>query len=99
MTGHQMGNKFAHEDFKNRSASKGGIHLAMDANDFKSINDKYGHETGDTAIKALGSAMRGAMDEAALEKVSFSGLVVMSSWLMCLLMSMPLDLPGLYVIV
>jgi diguanylate cyclase (GGDEF)-like protein len=65
MTGHQMGNKFAHEDFKNRSASKGGIHLAMDANDFKSINDKYGHETGDTAIKALGSAMRGAMDEAA----------------------------------
>jgi diguanylate cyclase (GGDEF)-like protein len=63
MTGHVMGNKFAYTDFKNRSEAKGGIHLAMDGNDFKSVNDKFGHETGDQAIKAMGTAMREAMDE------------------------------------
>ena len=35
----------------------------MDANDFKSINDELGHDTGDRAITHLGGAMRSAMDE------------------------------------
>lgn len=65
MTGHTMGNKFAYTDFLNRSAGKGGIHIAMDGNDFKSVNDKFGHETGDRAIKSFGSALRAAMDEVA----------------------------------
>lgn len=63
MTGHTLGNKFAYTDFRNRADSKGGIHIVMDGNDFKSINDKYGHETGDAAIKSMGTALRQAMDE------------------------------------
>lgn len=63
MTGHSMGNKFAYTDFKNRADSKGGIHIAMDGNDFKSVNDKFGHEVGDSAIKSMGTALREAMDE------------------------------------
>lgn len=65
MTGNVMGNKFAYTDFRNRSEAKGGIHVVTDSNDFKAINDKYGHETGDKAIKAIGLAMRAAADEVA----------------------------------
>lgn len=63
MTGHVMGNKFAHTDFLNRAQGKGGIHIAMDGNDFKSVNDLFGHEAGDRGIKAYGAALRAAMDE------------------------------------
>lgn len=64
MTGNVMGNKFAYQDFLNRTQGRGGIHVVMDGNDFKSVNDKFGHETGDHAIKAMGGALRSAMDEA-----------------------------------
>lgn len=63
MTGGIMGNKFAYTDFLNRQENRGGIHVALDGNDFKSVNDKFGHETGDRAIKAMGQALREAMDE------------------------------------
>jgi diguanylate cyclase (GGDEF)-like protein len=65
MTGHTMGNKFAYTDFLNRVDAKGGVHVALDGNDFKSVNDKFGHEAGDRAIKALGQALRGSMEEVA----------------------------------
>ncbi len=58
----QIGNKFAFNDFLRRHAG-GGVHLVMDANDFKSVNDTYGHSMGDSAIKAIGQAAREAMDE------------------------------------
>lgn len=61
MTGSTMGNKFAYGQF--RQKNKPGVHIAMDGNDFKSINDLYGHEAGDEAIKAFGQAAREAMDE------------------------------------
>ncbi len=65
MTGHVMGNKFAYTDFLNRNGNNHeGVHMVMDGNDFKSVNDKFGHETGDQGIKAMGKAMREAMDEA-----------------------------------
>lgn len=63
MTGNSMGNKFAFTDFINRAEGKGGVHVGIDANDFKSVNDKYGHEAGDQAIKAMGGALRAAADE------------------------------------
>jgi diguanylate cyclase (GGDEF)-like protein len=62
-TGNVMGNKFAYQDFLNRADSKGGVHVVMDGNDFKSVNDRFGHETGDRAIGAFGHALRSAMDE------------------------------------
>jgi diguanylate cyclase (GGDEF)-like protein len=63
-TGNSMGNKFAYQDFLNRTQGRGGVHVVMDGNDFKSVNDRFGHETGDHAIRAMGGALRSAMDEA-----------------------------------
>lgn len=62
MTGGVMGNKLAFSQF--RQKNKPGVHVAMDGNDFKSINDLYGHDAGDQAVTAFGKAAREAMDEA-----------------------------------
>lgn len=56
-----LGNKKAYKDFLSRPRE--GIHVAADANGFKSINDTFGHHVGDHAIKALGGAFREALDE------------------------------------
>lgn len=64
MTDGAMGNKFAYEDFLHRADAKQGVHIVMDGNDFKAINDKFGHEVGDAAIRAMAKAARAAMDEA-----------------------------------
>lgn len=56
-----IGNKFAYGDFMARP--RPGVHVMMDGNDFKSINDRFGHQMGDDAIKAMGKAAREAMDE------------------------------------
>jgi diguanylate cyclase (GGDEF)-like protein len=63
MTG-VIGNKFAYSDFLNRHGND-GVHIALDGNDFKSVNDKFGHGVGDRAIKSFGFTLREAMDEAA----------------------------------
>lgn len=57
-----IGNKRA---FKEHLANegRGGVHIMLDANDFKSINDELSHEHGDHAIKAMGQAMRNAVDK------------------------------------
>lgn len=57
----EIGNKRAYKDFLSRP--KDGVHIMMDANDFKSINDEHGHHAGDEAIKHMGNSMRQAMDE------------------------------------
>jgi GGDEF domain-containing protein len=62
MTGGIMGNKYAFGQF--RQKNKPGVYVSMDGNDFKSINDLYGHEAGDQAVQAFGQAAREAMDEA-----------------------------------
>jgi diguanylate cyclase (GGDEF)-like protein len=56
-----LGNKKAYKDFLSRPRE--GVHIAADANGFKSINDTFGHHVGDQAIKALGGAFREALDE------------------------------------
>lgn len=61
MTGNALGNKFAYSDFLNRP--RPGVHVMMDGNSFKSINDKFGHSVGDQAIKHFGRALREASDE------------------------------------
>jgi len=62
MTGGTMGNKMAFSKF--RSKNKPGVYVSMDGNDFKAINDLYGHDAGDQAVQAFGKAAREAMDEA-----------------------------------
>jgi GGDEF domain-containing protein len=66
MTGGVMGNQFSYNDF--RKQPRPGVHIAMDGNDFKAINDLYGHKAGDQAIKSFGRAAREAMDEAVGQK-------------------------------
>lgn len=58
----KVGSKYAHKDFLSRPRE--GIHVVLDGNDFKSINDAHGHPVGDAAIKAYGKALREAVDEA-----------------------------------
>jgi diguanylate cyclase (GGDEF)-like protein len=57
-----LGNKRAfHEHLLNEG--RGGVHIMLDANDFKSINDDLSHEHGDAAIKSMGEALRSAVDK------------------------------------
>lgn len=69
MTG--MGNKLAYTQF--REKQKPGAYVSLDANNFKSLNDTYGHDTGDAAIKAYGQAMRDAAKEAGDAKLFRAG--------------------------
>jgi GGDEF domain-containing protein len=64
-TGGIMGNQAAYEDFAEslKGANKGGVHVRMDANDFKSINGMHGYKTGDEAIRTMGETLRSAVDE------------------------------------
>ena len=59
----ELGNKFAFGDHMARCND--GVHIALDGNDFRSINERFGHVTGDDAIKAMGRAVREASDETA----------------------------------
>jgi len=56
-----IGNKRAYRDFLETQPARQGVHVMMDANDFKSINDELGHEQGDNAIRTMGDAMQRAM--------------------------------------
>jgi diguanylate cyclase (GGDEF) domain len=56
MTG--LGNKLAYREF--RDQKKPGVWASLDLNSFKHINDKYGHDTGDEAIQAVGGALKEA---------------------------------------
>lgn len=62
-------NRFGYEqyakktvDYIVRSGGKPAI-LFADMDDMKSINDDYGHEAGDTAIKAIGSVLQEALSD------------------------------------
>lgn len=64
MTDGKLGNKYAHDDWKARNPNHGGVVVMADANNFKMVNDMYGHEAGDKAINHMGHAVRAALDEA-----------------------------------
>jgi len=58
----EMGNLKAYRDFLSRPRK--GIHVHLDGNQIKGINDQHGHETGNQTIRAMGLAIRSALDEA-----------------------------------
>jgi diguanylate cyclase (GGDEF)-like protein len=41
-----------------RGRSAGGVLLMIDMNNFKGINDKYGHQAGDACLKLVGHALK-----------------------------------------
>jgi diguanylate cyclase (GGDEF)-like protein len=49
-----VGNKRAYEDF--RSRPREGVHVTLDLNDFKALNDTFSYQHGDDAISAAGKA-------------------------------------------
>lgn len=49
-----VGNKLAYRDFLSRP--RGGVHVTLDLNDFKNINDTHGYEAGDNAISNAGQS-------------------------------------------
>ena len=62
-----IGNKYAATKF--RENNKPGVYASIDANDFKHINDMFGHDTGDEAIKTIGNALKGASEKVGTTKV------------------------------
>lgn len=61
-----IGNKYAATQF--RKQGKPGVYASIDANDFKSINDRHGHDAGDSAIMALGNAIKSASEKVGTTK-------------------------------
>jgi len=66
-----MGNKKASANFL--AKNKPGVYLALDGNDFREVNNKFGHQTGDEAIKAMGGAIRDASLKVGTTKAFRSG--------------------------
>lgn len=60
----ELGNKKAYRDFVAQHPG-GGVHVMLDGNGMKAINDTHGHEAGDHAIVSMGQALRQAIDTAA----------------------------------
>jgi diguanylate cyclase (GGDEF)-like protein len=58
----EVGNKRAYRDFLATPEAKGGVHVMLDGDGIKAINDVHGHEEGDRSIQALGRALRSAID-------------------------------------
>jgi GGDEF domain-containing protein len=57
-----MGNLVAYRDFQSRP--RAGVHIHIDMNGLRALNNDLGHDAGNQAIAAHGRALRTAMDEA-----------------------------------
>jgi diguanylate cyclase (GGDEF)-like protein len=66
-----VGNKKAATNFLVKN--KPGVYLALDGNDFKEINNKFGHTVGDQAIASMGGALRDASAKVGTTKVFRNG--------------------------
>ncbi len=58
-----IGNKRAFRDHMAGAGGQGGVHVMLDMNGLKSMNDTLGHASGDAAITAAGNALRSAADK------------------------------------
>lgn len=74
-----IGNKKAWNEFQ--SKNKPGVYFAGDGTDFSAINNAFGHQTGDDAIRTYGKAMRDSMDESGAQgKLFRTGGDETSAW-------------------
>ncbi len=69
MTGH--GNQFAFNEFANRKVP--GTYVTLDLNNFKGVNDTYGHPAGNKVLASVGDALRNASQAVGTGKVFRSG--------------------------
>lgn len=58
-----LGNRKAFREHMESDEGRGGVHIMVDMDNLKSLNDTYGHSAGDAAIRAWGTAMRSAVDK------------------------------------
>jgi diguanylate cyclase (GGDEF)-like protein len=66
-----VGNKYSFNE--HLAKKKPGIYGSIDINNFKNINDKFGHPVGDAAIKSIGGALREAANKTGPVKLFRSG--------------------------
>jgi len=66
-----VGNKFAWNEFQRQN--KPGVLGSIDLNSFKHINDTRGHIAGDSAIKAVGGALKSAAEKVGTVKLFRTG--------------------------
>ena len=76
MTG--VGNRLSYREFRDKN--RPGVWASMDQNDFKGLNDVYGHDTGDEAIKAAGGAFREAGNKIGTGKIFRPGGDEFAAW-------------------
>lgn len=62
----EIGNRLAYEQFMLQP--KNGIHMVIDANGFGHINEAYGFEAGDEAIRALAKSIENALSVSGLHR-------------------------------
>lgn len=65
--------RYIDHKMRNRSTSKDLYLFIMDMDDFKKINDKYGHIEGDEAIVIAANAIRSAIGKASLHAFRYGG--------------------------
>ena len=65
--------RYIDHKMRNRNASKDLYLFIMDMDDFKKINDKFGHVEGDEAIVIAASAIRSAIGKASLNAFRYGG--------------------------
>lgn len=58
-----IGNAYAYKKFLERGP-RSGVHLMLDLNDFRNVNNTFGHDVGTQALRAYFGAVRQAVDEA-----------------------------------
>jgi len=67
-----LGNRYAFNEFMKQN-KKPGIHAVLDMNSLKYINDTFGHEAGDSLIRALGGAISSSVDPKTTKAHRFGG--------------------------
>ncbi len=80
LTGLHNRRSFEHELEKAVTEGQGGVLLFLDLDDFKSINDRHGHETGDAVLRAIADRLtRDSRSTDVISRLAGDEFVVLSA--------------------